>query len=93
MFKSQNNDSPKIQPWKPWTQSHTPINNPWSHATDGHMKWGTSHSNRPFIAGNTTSRDDGTMTGPETGAALGDGEVEEEDEPKSPEGDDPKRKN
>ena len=90
---SRNNDSPKIQPWKPWTENHTPISNPWSQAADGHTKWGTSHSNRPFIAGNTTSRDDGMMTGQETGAAPGDGEGEEEDEPKSPEGDDPKRKN
>ena len=58
----QNNDSPKIKPWTLWTQGNTPINNPWLHATENHMKWGTPHSNRPFIARNTTSRNDGTMT-------------------------------
>ena len=89
----QNNDSPKIQPWTPWTQGNTPINNPWLHATENHMKWGTPHSNRPFIARNTTSRNDGTMTGPEVGEEPEDDEGEEEDESNDPKGDDLKRNN
>ena len=58
------------------------------------MKWGTTHSNRPFIVGNTTSRNDGTMTGQEEDEATGKGEsVEEneEDESNDPKGDDLKR--
>ena len=58
------------------------------------MKWGTTHSNRPFIAGKTTSRNDGTMTGLEEDEAPGNGkdvEEKEEDESNDPKGDDLKR--
>ena len=33
-----------------------------------HMKWGTPHSNRTFIEGKTTTRNDSTMTGQENEA-------------------------
>ena len=89
----QNNDSPNIQPFLPWIQGSTPINNPWIPATENHMNWRISHSNRPFIARNTTSRNDGTMTGPEVGEESEDDEGEEEDESNNPKGDDLKRKN
>ena len=55
------------------------------------MKWRTSHSNRPFIAGNTTSRNDGTMTGQEEDKASEKGEGEEENEPHDPNGKDSKK--
>ena len=47
------------------------------------MKWGTPHSNRTFIEGKTTTRDDSTMTGQETeepDAENEEGEEEEEEE-------------
>ena len=58
------------------------------------MKWRTPHSNRPFIARNTTSRNDGTMTGQEVDEETGNGEgveEKEEDESNDPKGDDLKR--
>ena len=55
------------------------------------MKWRTSHSNRPFIARNTTSRNDGTMTGQEEDEAPEEGKGEEEDESNDPKRDDLKR--
>ena len=44
------------------------------------MKWGTAHRSRSFIEGNTTSRDDSTMTGQEdeTPGIEGDEEKEED---------------
>ena len=42
------------------------------------MKWGTAHRSRSFIEGNTTSRDDSTMTGQED-ETPGIEEDEEED--------------
>jgi hypothetical protein len=34
------------------------------------MKWGIPHSNRPFIEGNITTREDSTMTGQENEAPV-----------------------
>ena len=56
---------PDIPAFVPWLPGQTPINNQWIPATNSHMRWRTPHSSRPFIAGNTTSRNDGTMTGQE----------------------------
>ena len=56
---------PDIPAFIPWLPGQTPINNQWLPATDSHMRWRTPHSSRPFITGNTTSRNDGTMTGQE----------------------------
>ena len=83
-----NNDSPNIPAFLPWIPGNTPINNPWLPATQNHMKWRTSHSNRPFIVGNTTSRNDGTMTGQEEDEAPEEGEDEEENESHDPNGGD-----
>ena len=56
---------PDIPAFIPWLPGKTPLNNQWLPATDRTMRWRTPHSNRPFITGNTTSRNDGTMTGQE----------------------------
>ena len=55
-------DKPTILAFLPWKPGYTPTNNPWLPATSGHMKWGTAHRSRSFIEGNTTSRNDSTMT-------------------------------
>ena len=56
-----NNDKPNVPAFLPWKPGHTPTNNPWLPATSSHMKWGTAHSNRSFIVGKTTSKNDSTM--------------------------------
>ena len=48
--------------WSPFLPGQTPINNPWLHATNSHMRCGTAHHSRSFIEGQSTSRDEGTMT-------------------------------
>ena len=79
-----NNDKPNIPAFLPWKPGHTPTNNPWLPATSSRMKWGTAHSNRSFIVGKTTSRNDSTMTGQEEDEAPGIGEdVEEKEEDES----------
>ena len=60
-----NKDKPKVPAFLPWKPGHAPKNNPWLPSTSSHMKWGTPHSNRTFIEGKTTSRNDSTMTGQE----------------------------
>ena len=55
------------------------------------MKWRTPHSNRPFITRNTTSRNDGRMTGQEEDEVPEEGEDEEENEPHDPNGKDSKK--
>ena len=69
------------------------------------MKWCTPHSNRPFIEGRTTTRDDSTTTDQENGTPrvertsphrpaedVGRTEAENEEEDKEAEGvNDPKR--
>ena len=54
--------------WSPFLPGQTPINNPWLHATNGHMRCSTAHHSRRFIEGQSTSKDEGTMTdeGPAT---------------------------
>ena len=64
-FPPGQNNVPNIPAFIPWLPGRTPINNQWLPATDNLMRWRTPHSNRPFITGNTTSRNDGTMTGQE----------------------------
>ena len=61
-------NKPKVPAFLPWKPGHAPKNNPWLPSTSSHMKWGTAHSNRTFIEGKTTTRNDSTMTGQENEA-------------------------
>jgi hypothetical protein len=61
-------NKPKVPAFLPWKPGHAPKNNPWLPSTLSHMKWGTAHSNRTFIEGKTTTRNDSTMTGQENEA-------------------------
>ena len=85
------NDTPHIPAFVPWLPGKAPINNQWLPATHNLMKWRTPHSNRPFIARNTTSRNDGTMTGQEEDEVPEEGEDEEENEPHDANGKDSKK--
>jgi hypothetical protein len=56
----------QVPAFLPWIQGQEPKNNKSLPSTESHMRWGTPHSNRTFIEGKTTTRDDSTMTGQET---------------------------
>ena len=48
--------------WNPFLPGQTPINNPWLPPTNSRMRCDTAHHSRTFIEGQSTSRDEGTMT-------------------------------
>ena len=48
--------------WSPFLTGQTPITNPWLHATNTQLRGYTTHHSRSFIEGQSTSRDEGTMT-------------------------------
>jgi hypothetical protein len=66
--RPKNPNNPKVPAFLPWLPGQEPKNNKWLPSTLSHMKWGTPHSNRAFIEGKTTTRNDGTMTGQENEA-------------------------
>ena len=63
--RPSNPNFPKVPAFLPWLAGQEPTNNRWLPSTSSHMKWGISHSNRPFIEGKTTTRNDSTTTGQE----------------------------
>ena len=48
--------------WEPFLPGQPPITNPWLHATNNQLRGHTTHHSRSFIEGQSTSRDEGTMT-------------------------------
>ena len=54
--------------WAPFLLGQTPVNNysnqvnPWLHPTDSRLRCDIAHHSRTFIEGQSTSRDEGTMT-------------------------------
>ena len=103
--RPNNPNVPTVPAFLPWSEGQEPINNRWLPSTSSHMKWCTPHSNRPFIEGRTTTRDDSTTTDQENGTPraertpqhrpteeVGRTEAEYEEEDKEAEGvNDPKR--